>query len=167
MWKMLRACYSSPVDADRIISLLRALEREGVQYKVVGAVALNLLGLPRATQDLDIFVPADEKNVECLRKALRSVFDDAAIDDIKAADLSGEYPAIQYVPPSGTFHIDIMNRLGEAFGFDDVEVEDRVVEGIHVPVATPRMLYRMKKDTVRLQDKADAERLRRRFALEE
>ena len=87
------------------------------------------------------------KNIECLRKALRSVFDDAAIDDITATDLSGEYPAIQYVPPSGTFHIDIMNRLGEAFGFDDIEVEDRIVEGIHVPVATPRMLYRMKKDT--------------------
>ena len=134
---------------------------------MVGAVAMNLVGLPRATQDLDIFVTADEKNVECLRKALRSVFDDAAIDEITAADLSGEYPAIQYVPPLGTFHVDIMNRLGEAFGFDDIEVEDRVVEGIHVPVATPRMLYRMKKDTVRLQDKADAERLRRRFALEE
>ena len=28
------------------------------------------------------------------------------------------------------------------------------------PVATPRMLYLVKRDTVRLQDKADAERLR-------
>lgn len=161
------ACYSSLVDAERVISVLRAFEREGVRYKVIGAVALNLVGLPRATQDLDIFVTADEKNVECLRRALRSVFDDDAIDDITSADLSGEYPAIQYVPPSGTFHIDILNRLGDAFGFDDIEVEDRLVEGIHVPVATPRMLYRMKKDTVRLQDKADADRLRRRFALEE
>jgi hypothetical protein len=29
------------------------------------------------------------------------------------------------------------------------------------------MLYRMKKDTVRLQDKADAERLRRHFHFED
>jgi hypothetical protein len=29
------------------------------------------------------------------------------------------------------------------------------------------MLYKMKKDTVRLQDRADAERLRREFHLEE
>ncbi|HEY3359621.1 MAG TPA: hypothetical protein VGQ83_40600 [Polyangia bacterium] len=53
---------------------------------------------------------------------------------------------MQYVPPSGTFHIDILHRLGEAFGFEDIQVEDHVVEGIHVPVATARMLYRMKKD---------------------
>ena len=136
-------------------------------YKVVGAVALNLLGLPRATRDLDIFVAADEQNVDRLRRALHSVFDDPSIDEISAADLSGDYPAIQYVPPAGTFHIDILNRLGEAFAFDDVEVEQREVEGILIPVATPRMLYRMKKDTVRLQDKADADRLRRRFGLEE
>jgi hypothetical protein len=41
------------------------------------------------------------------------------------------------------------------------------VEGIVVPVATPRMLYRMKRDTGRLQDRADAERLKREFSLNE
>lgn len=155
------------MDSDQILAVLRALGREGVRYKVVGAVALSLLGLPRATQDLDIFVAADEPNVDNLRRALRSVFDDPSIDEITAGDLVGEYPAIQYVPPSGTFHIDIINRLGDAFGFDDIEVEERRLEDIRIPVATARMLYRMKKDTVRLQDKADADRLRRRFELEE
>lgn len=147
--------------------MLRALEREGVRYKVVGAVALNLLGLPRATQDLDLFVAADEPNIERLRAALSSVFDDPDIAQITAADLGGDYPAVQYVPPEGTFHIDLLSRLGEAFRFEDIEVEDHVVEGIHVPVATARTLYRMKKDTVRLQDRADAERLRRHFDVEE
>ena len=155
------------MDADRVLDVFRAFERENVRYKVIGPVALNLLGLPRATQDLDIFIVSDEDNVARLRKALRSVFDDDSIDDITAADLSGEYPAIQYVPPSGTFHIDIMSRLGDAFGYDDIEVEYRDIEGIRIPVATPRMLYLMKRDTIRLQDKADAERLRERFGLEE
>jgi hypothetical protein len=36
-----------------------------------------------------------------------------------------------------------------------------------VSVATPRMLYRMKKDTVRPQDRADAERIRESFDLRE
>lgn len=36
-----------------------------------------------------------------------------------------------------------------------------------VSVATPVMLYRMKKGTVRLRDRADAERLRQRFGFEE
>lgn len=149
------------------MAVFRALAREGVRYKVVGAVALNLVGLPRATQDLDLFVTADEENVRRLRAALRSVFDDPEIEGISAEDLAGDYPAIQYVPPSGRFHIDILTRLGEAFGFEDIECEDRLVEGMCVPVATPRMLFRMKKDTVRPQDRADADRLRRQFKIED
>jgi hypothetical protein len=155
------------VDVEQVLAVLRALEREGVRYKVVGAVALNLLGLPRATQDLDLFVAPDEANIARLRKALRSVFDDPEIDEITAVDLTGRYPAIQYVPPTGTFHIDIISRLGETFAFEDIEAEDRTVEGIRVPVATARTLYRMTSGTMRLQDQADADRLRRRFALEE
>jgi hypothetical protein len=155
------------VDADAIISVFRALAREGVRYKVVGAVALNLVGLPRATRDLDLFVASDEENVRRLRAALQLVFNDPEIEGISAADLAGDYPAIQYIPPSGTFHIDILSRLGGAFTFDDIESEVRLVEGLRVPVATPRMLFRMKKDTIRPQDRADADRLRRQFKLEE
>ncbi len=145
------------------MAVLKALQTEGVRYKVVGGVALNLLGLTRATQDLDIFVDSSEENVKRLRAALSSVFDDPDIEEITAEDLNGPYPAIQYVPPDGDFHIDILCRLGEMFAFADIEVDQRLIEGVTVPVATARMLYRMKKDTVRLQDQADAARLRRHF----
>jgi len=40
-------------------------------------------------------------------------------------------------------------------------------EDLPVTAVTPRTLYRMKKDTVRLQDRADADLLRRRFNLEQ
>ncbi len=155
------------MDFDQVTAVLRAFEREGVQYKVVGAVALNLLGLPRATEDLDVFVAPDAGNVERLRGALRSVFPDPEIEKITSEDLAGAYPAIQYVPPSGEFHIDILSRLGEAWRYEDIETEERSFQGIRVPVATPRMLYRMKRDTVRPQDRADAARLRQRFDLED
>jgi hypothetical protein len=155
------------MDKDFIVSLFRAFSREGVRYKVIGGIALNLHGLVRATQDLDIFVDPSPLNVEKLRAALRSVYSDPEIDQISAADLGGEYPAIQYVPPDGGFSIDILARLGTAFDFDAIECEDTNVDGIAVPVATPRMLYRMKRDTVRLQDRADADRLRREFNLKD
>ena len=155
------------MDEDRIVDLFRAFSRERVRYKVVGGIALNLHGLVRATEDLDIFVDPDPSNVERLKVALRSVFADPEIDRISAADLGGEYPAVQYLPPDGNFSIDILARLGTAFDFESIESQETDVEGIVVPVATPRMLYRMKKDTVRLQDKADAERLRREFHLED
>jgi hypothetical protein len=96
---------------------------------------------------------------------LRSVFDDPSIEEIKAEDLLGEYPAVQYVPPDGTFYIDILTRLGEAFRYEDVISQRLDFGGLSVNVATPDMLYRMKKDTVRPKDWGDAEALRRRFKL--
>jgi hypothetical protein len=97
----------------------------------------------------DIFIPPDAKNIEQLKTALHDVIDDPDIEQITAHDLLGEYPAIQYVPPDGSFHIDIVTRIGEAFAFADLEVERIPFEQITVPVVTARTLYRMKKDTVR------------------
>ncbi len=155
------------MDAELVLAILRALDDRGVRYALVGGVALNLHGLPRATVDLDLFVDPEEDNVARLRSALAAVFSDPEIEEIKAEDLAGPYPAIQYVPPEGAFHVDILARLGERFTFADIEVEEREIEGVRVRVATPRTLYRMKRDSVRLQDRADAERLRERFGLEE
>jgi hypothetical protein len=155
------------LDYERIRQVLAAFEREGVRYAVVGAVALNLQGLARATQDLDVFVAPEEANVERVKAALRSVFDDPHIDEISAEELLGDYPAVQYVPPQGAFHLDILTRLGEAYAFDDLETERVEFDGLEVTVVTPRTLYRMKKATVRPQDWGDAERLRQRFGLED
>jgi len=71
------------------------------------------------------------------------------------------------VPPGCDFWIKILARLGEAFRFSNVESEECMIKGVPVRVATPRMLYRMKKDTVRPQDRLDAEALRQRFSLTE
>jgi hypothetical protein len=60
------------------------------------------------------------------------------------------------------YWIDILARLGEAFRYADLECEVLRVEGVTVRVATPRTLYRMKKDTVRPQDRLDAEVLKER-----
>ncbi len=155
------------MDFDALKAVLAALEHHGVRYVIFGAAALNVHGLARFTEDLDIFVAPDRENVERLKDALRSVFDDPHIDEISSDDLQGSYPAVQYVPPDGGFHIDILARLGEAFKFDDLDVTRLPFESITVSVATPRTLYRMKRDTVRLKDRADAAWLRERFGLDD
>jgi hypothetical protein len=94
------------------------------------------------------------------------VFNDPAIDEITSGDLAGDYPALQYAPPQHDYWIDILARLGEAFRYSDLESELLEVDGVRVSVATPRMLYLMKKDTVRPQDRLDAETLRQTFAVE-
>ena len=154
------------MDVSLIQQVLLALERERVQYVVFGAVAMALHGLPRATEDLDLFIAPDRENVERLKAALRSVFDDPHIDEITANDLLGDYPAVQYGPPEGPFHIDILTRIGELFTFDALESQRIDFGGVTVSVVTPSMLYRMKKGTVRPKDHVDADRIARWFDLE-
>jgi hypothetical protein len=155
------------MDFEILKRVLAAMEARGVRYAIIGAVALNLHGLARSTEDLDIFVEPEVGNIERLKLALHDAIDDPDIDEITAADLLGEYPAVQYVPPGAAFHLDILTRLGEAFGFSDLETERVAYEDFMVTAVTPRMLYRMKRDTVRPKDAADAAALRRRFPLDE
>ncbi len=148
--------------------ILRALEREGVEYVLVGAIAMAAQGLVRATRDLDFFVSPTPENVERLKRALRSAFgDDPNLEQITAEDLGGDYPAVQYTPPEGRYSMDIVSRLGEAFRYEDLEFEEMDAGGVTVRVATPRMLWRMKRDAVRPQDRLDAATIAETFGLEE
>lgn len=153
------------MNADKVREVLAAFEAEHVEYVVFGAAAINMLGLARATEDLDVFIAPTPDNVERLRRALHRVFDDPLIDDISPADLLGDYPAVQYVPPEGSFYLDILTRLGEVYRFDNIASQRVDFLGLTVNVATPAMLYDMKKRTVRPKDWSDAEALRRRFKL--
>jgi hypothetical protein len=157
-----------PVDRDEMLRVLRAFDREGLDYVLIGAAAMGFHGVVRATEDLDLFIRATAENVERLKRAFRAAYaNDPNIDEIRPGDLLGDYPAVRYYPPSGDLYFDVMTRLGEAASFETVAQEDKKVEGIRVRVATPAALYRMKKGTVRPLDRQDAEALRRRFDLQE
>ncbi len=156
------------MDIDKILVFFRELRKHGVNYILVGAIGMTAHGIVRATQDVDIFVEPVEGNIERLKNALKSLFaEDAAIEEIRASDLAGNYPVIRYNSPDGSLQLDILARLSEAFAFEDIQYEEKQYSGITVRVATPEMLYRMKKDTVRLQDRADAEALKELFDLKE
>jgi hypothetical protein len=137
------------MEFDRFLEFLRALEREHVEYVLVGGTAVNLHGIIRATEDIDVFVRPSAENVERVRQALRSLWSDPDIEQITASDLAGSYPTIRYGPPGEDFVIDLLSRLGTAVAFDDLEVQIVDVEGVPVRVATPATLYRMKRHTVR------------------
>ncbi|MCK6556289.1 hypothetical protein L6Q96_17170 [Candidatus Binatia bacterium] len=145
--------------------IFRALHDQAVDYAVFGAVALGLHGLARATGDLDLFVRPEAENIERLKTGLRSVFDDPSIDEISADDLCGDYPAVRYLPPDG-FGFDLVTRLGEAVSYSELEIEVKSYDDVPVRVVTPRTLWLLKKDTVRLMDRMDAAMLAERFGLE-
>ena len=156
------------IDIEEAKRILSAFERERVEYVMVGSMAMAAQGLVRATRDIDLFVAATVENVGNLRRALKSLYqDDPNIEQITAEDLAGDYPAIEYIPPNADYSLDLLARLGEAFRYETIESEELLLDGIRVRVATPSMLFLMKKDTVRPQDRLDAEQLRRLFQLED
>ena len=146
-----------------VLTVLDALERAGVRYAVFGGLAMAAHGFDRATRDLALFVAPDVTNVARLRAALTEVFGDPDIAMITAEDLGGAYPAVQYGPPDVDYTIDIVSRLGDAFRFEDLEVVRVPAGSVTITVVTPETLYRMKRDTVRLRDRDDAQRLARAF----
>lgn len=155
------------IDFNRVQSIVEAFNREGVEYKVFGGVAVNLHGLPRTTEDVDFFVDPSPENVVRIKRALRSIWDDPDLDEIQNDDFVGNYPSFNYKPPNELFGIDVVSRLGEAFAYHDLESETTEIGGVPVRIVTAETLYRMKRDTVRPIDKIDAENLRKRFGLKE
>ena len=151
---------------DRLPDLLRALNAENVEYVLFGGQAINLHGILRFTDDIDLFICPTRENVERLRRALGRVWADPSIDEIRAEDLTGEYAVVRYGTPDD-FYLDLVSRLGEAYAFADVESEWIERGGVRARVATAQMLYRMKRSTVRPLDRADAADLKAKFHLED
>lgn len=141
--------------------MLRALQDADVRYVVIGAMAMALQGIVRGTNDVDIVIQATSENVNRLREALRMAYPgDPAIDEILDRDLLGDYSVVRYCPPTGGHHFDLIAKLDEVATFETIEAEVKEISGIRVPVATPRALYLMKKDTLRPLDHRDAAMLR-------
>ena len=156
------------MDRDELLRLLRAFEAAQLEYVLIGATAMGFHGLVRATEDVDLIVRATAENLARLRHALKAAYpDDTNVDLILDEDLLGEYPAVRYYPPSGDLFLDVMTRLGVAANFESVESEIKEFEGVRVRVATPRALYRLKRDTLRPLDRQDAAALAQRFGLKD
>jgi len=123
---------------------------------------MALHGLPRATAAVDLFIEPTADNVDRLKRALRRVWNDPNINEISALDLCGEYPAVRYYPPSG-FFLDVVTRLGTAFTWDDLDIDETQYDGGPVRLVSAETLWRMKRDIVRAGDRYDAALLAERF----
>lgn len=86
--------------------VLAALEKHKVDYILIGGYAVALHGVPRTTNDIDLFVKPDEKNFHNLREALKEVFHDDAIEEIRLSDKEN-YHVTRYGTPEG-YAIDIL-----------------------------------------------------------
>ncbi len=138
------------------LEILNAFAKNGVEYILIGGFAVIIHGFPRLTSDIDIFLKPEAKNLERLKRALKKIFpNDKEIDTISLKDLQ-EYSVIRYGTENGLY-IDILSKIGQMFIYEDINFEIRTIKGIPVRLATPEALYKMKIDTVRPEDKRDAQ----------
>ncbi|MCB0260241.1 MAG: nucleotidyl transferase AbiEii/AbiGii toxin family protein [Calditrichaeota bacterium] len=142
-------------------AILSALSAGNVDYILIGGLAVAYHGIPRFTEDIDLFVRRDPENISRLKNALRMVFDDESINEITYDDLV-EYAVVRYGTPDD-FYIDVMDRIGEAFTYEDLEYEVIEMDGIPVRIATIETLIKLKKGTIREVDRLDVAMLQEKL----
>ncbi|MDR2452759.1 MAG: hypothetical protein LBE85_13590 [Candidatus Accumulibacter sp.] len=103
--------YCRPATLEDLKSLLRSLNRQQVDYLLIGGYALFVHGYHRATTDIDILVPATEECGARLKTALMALPDQAAKDLRPEWFAEGENIRI-----ADEFLVDVMlNACGETF----------------------------------------------------
>jgi hypothetical protein len=150
-----------PLEAEEI---LRRLTAGGVDFVVIGGIALVLLGSPRMTRDLDIVFAPDEGNLDALGRVLVDL--DAGL---RVADRD-----LAFVPDGDTLRNVQLLTLETSEGWFDVH---RSVDGappyrrlrenaercelgdFSVLVASPDDMIAMKEAAGRPQDLIDVETL--------
>ena len=144
--------------------LLSALTAEGAEFLVVGAYALAVHGLPRATGDIDIWVRPKRDNAQRIWQALLNF--GAPLSGMKLEDF--HTPDIVFRMGRAPSQIDILTSVS-GLTFDDAWPNrvEQVVQGIKVSVISPADQIRNKRSTDRPKDKLDADWLERRLGNKE
>ena len=145
---------SGPHD-NRVLVVCRLLNRHRVRYLLAGGVAANLHGSVRATADVDILVPKDERNTERLLAALAEL----------PYGVAGELDAVQVLRRPVTIvgddpRVDILT-VAWTVTYDRALPARRVrrIAGVTVPYLGFEDLLRSKR-TGRASDQADIDALR-------
>jgi hypothetical protein len=138
--------------------ILVAFNDAGVDYLVVGAYAVAVHGLPRATGDLDLFVRRAPENATRIARALAAF---GAPPHLAAAQ---EFAKADMVVQIGVepVRVDIMTAIS-GVEFDEA-ASTRVlhsIDGVQIPCISRECLIRNKRSSGRKQDLLDAEWLER------
>jgi hypothetical protein len=151
---------SRPPAQGDLVALCRELNQRSAKYVVVGGFAIIAAGYPRLTTDVDLMVAVDAENEAKVYSALATLPDNA-VRELQP----GELQLYNVIRVGDEILVDLMRSAG---GIDYAEaakdVVVREIDGVPIPFASPRLLWRMKAVTHREKDALDLVFLRRWFA---
>lgn len=140
--------------------LCRALNDRGAEYVVIGGFAMRAMGYNRRTMDVDLLVSTTPANEALVFDALATL-PDQAVRELTPGEV-GRYTVIRV---ADEIVVDLMHSAaGIDYAAAAAQVEVRDVDGVLIPFAGPRLLWRMKAVTGRAKDAGDLVFLRHWFA---
>ena len=154
-------------------TIVGALNEANVQYLIVGGIAVNAHGYERLTDDVDVVIGLEPKNIEAGLNVLSSIGYRIAIP-VSAKDFADPSKREKWRMEKGMVILklwsDVHRRtpidvfVYEPFDFKSEYVSAswlEVAAGVKAPIIRYETLVRMKKEAARPQDLVDLEALER------
>ena len=142
-----------------LLELCRELNRQGAKYLIVGGFAIRGAGYLRETGDLDVIIDTSPENEARVLHSLE-ILPDKAVLHLQPGDVE-KYTVVRV---ADEIVVDLMKSAsGIDYAEASKEVVIREVQGVPIPFASPRLLWRMKKITHREKDRADLAFLRQQY----
>ncbi len=143
--------------ADTLRALADAFDEHGVRWYVFGAQAVAVRGAPRATQDVDVTVEVDRRDLAALMKSLEASGLQHRFPD-RADELLAHGAVLPLAAPSG-MEVDLVVAGSGLEQLALARASVVSVEGVEVPVAHATDLVIMKILAGRGKDLDDARSL--------
>jgi hypothetical protein len=154
------------------LGIFKKFNEEGIRYLVVGGLAMNLLGVPRVTYDIDMLIDLEDDNIQVLMNLMKewgfkpkvpvNVMDFAdrekrdewiATKNMKAFNLVNAKWALS--------EIDIIIDAPVTYSEARKNAKKISVQGVSIPVISIDDLIKMKQTAGREMDKADIQYLKK------
>jgi hypothetical protein len=136
--------FTRPATLEDLKTLVRALNRAGAEYLLIGGYALAAHGYLRATVDIDLAVPATVEAGELVKLALMVLPDQAAAgidpawfaegDNIRVADAF----VVDLMLNANGHSFEALRRYSQTIDLDGVPVKTLSLEGLLLTKQTMR-----------------------------
>jgi len=148
----------APTEED-LVNLCRVLNQLGARYLIVGGFAVMYSGYARTTMDVDLLMSVDPQNEARVFEGLATLPDKAVLE-LKPGEVS-EYTVVRV---ADEITIDLM-QSASGINYEEAakDIVIRRVQDVDIPFASPRLLWRMKKNTHREKDLPDLLFLRQQY----
>lgn len=144
---------------DDLVAMCRLLNASGARYMIIGGFAIMYAGYGRTTGDVDLLFDTDLENEAKVYRCLESLPDKAVLQ-LQPGEV-GKYMVVRV---ADEIVVDLMKSAsGIEFAEAVKDVVIRDVQGVPIPFASPKLLWRMKKNTHREKDAADLIFLRQQY----